>query len=731
MKKHLSKTGKFMALLLSLTVLISIASGAGISFAERVKGTAPDYNEVTKESFENANGGTTYYIKFYDPSVYPNYINLANSWVAHTKNTYVTNADFESSDNTISMWLDATACGYVQSEPHGIWKDILCYRIDYNDGGNNTVTLDLGINPDGTWNAVSAPRAYDGVNVIREHTDGAFEVPKGFKHVVITNPKAADGKKTMDVYVNGVFQKSVELDVSGTVSHATMHFFGNSSIGDEYWKSRNDIIPEAKLGGLRVYEGVMSAEDIADLYTAQRPEFSDANAKEITGYTFDGATIEYDGASHNIEVTKAPGATEGVEIAYTCNGEAFTGAKEPGTYYITATITKESHLPLVLSASLKIRKAAVQHAYGDLLIDLDFSTYVKDDSSTDPNTVDGSVGEVTNNGLLSDSTVLKFKSEHGRWCTYDLALEEMENALGATTYYLHKTVVIDYCTDANRFSTIIEEGLEDEANTISFWANYVPCNRTGLQWNILDYSAQYGDTSGVLFSLYQAGTTSNEFILTGRGEIPNYGNITDIAAGKWAQYIITNPEYAFNSETGKFEKTMSVYVNGVLRGSKTVTKPDGSLSGAKLAFGGEAVNPGASSGKNWPTDMAFGGIKVYSGVLTDTDIKEKYDGELSLYEAVSEFKIIEFVNGEDETIESLGNLTSVTLKYTPDSDDTVLYFVACCDENGNMLTVKCAKDEKDGTLAVDLPDGTKTVKGFAWKLDSLNPLAKEIVLAAE
>ena len=708
------------------------ASGTGISFAERVPGTNPDYNQITRESFENCNDGTTYYINFYDPTIYPNYKPLVSSWVAHTKNTYVTNADFESKDNTISMWLDATACGYEASEPHGLWKDILCYRIDYSDNGNNHVeTFDLGINPDGTWNAVNAPRAFSGTEAIKEYTDGEFDVSAGWKHVVITNPKAVDGKKTMDVYVNGVFQKSVELDVSGTVTHATMHFFGNSSVDDEYWKSRTDIIPQAQLGGLRVYDGVMSAQNISDLYNAQLPEFSDVNApKNIVGYSFKDATVNYDGESHNITVTVASGATEGVDIAYTCNGAAFAGATEPGTYYITATITKDGYQSLDLKAILKIKNEAVQPEFGDLLIDLDFSTYVKDTSSTDPNTVAGSVGSVTNNGLLSDSTVLKFRPNHNRWSGDDLVLEEMENALDSSTPYLHKTVTLDYCTDGNRFATIIEEGLEENVNTISFWANYVPVNKIGAQWNILDYSAQYGDASTVLFSLNQAGTTENKFILVGRGETPVYGDITNIGASKWAHYVVTNPEYTYNNSTGQYEKVMSVYVNGVFKGSKTVVKPDGTLSTAKLAFGGEAVNPGA--GKNWPTNISFGGVKVYSGVLSASDIKEKYKEESPLFSDPPVKKPIVFVDDEDYVIESIENRAEVIFKYYPDSDKMILYLVACYGEHGNLISVKTVKDNKDGVLTVELPTGTKSVKGFAWDTtDSLTPIVEGITLLAE
>ena len=770
MKKYSGKTGKITALLLSLAVLVSmctmatqvsadptklleldfsnfaaeqaapsatpnpsgitatgsLAAGTGISFAERVPGTAPDYNKITKESFENSNGGTTYFIKFFDASTYPNYGSPITSWIAHTKNTYVTNAAFEDADNTISFWADATACGYDSSSPHGMWKDILCYRIDYNDGSNNVETLDLGINYDGTWNAVSAPRPFSGTNVVFEQKEGAFEVPKGWKHVVITNPKAADGKKTMNVYVNGELKKSVDLDVSGTVTHATMHFFGNSSTDDEYWKSRNDIIPEAQLGGLRVYDGIMSADDVASLYSAQLPEFSDVNGKEIVGYTLSGATVNYDGESHNIEVSAAYGATEGVDIAYTCGGEAFTGAVEPGIYDITATITKEGYLPLVLNAQLKIKKASVQPQAGDLLVDLDFSTYVKDTNVVDPDNIEGSVGGVTNNGVLSDTTVLKFKSSAmaGNWCNYQLDLESFENSQGTQTDYLHKTVGVDSCDDRNRFSTIAETGLEEQANTITFWLKYVPQTRANVQWNILDYYAVYGGTGSHLFTVEQAGTGDGECVLTGRGETPSYGGITSLI-GQWVQIAVTNPEYTLNPTTNKYEKTMQIYVNGLPKGQKVVAKPEGNLEDVRIGLLGEVTH---TSGKNWPQDASVSGVKVHYGEFSASEIKDNYKAERPLYSDALDNELIIFTDDEGYEIESIEDRTAVTLKYTPDTEDMALYFVACYDENGALLSVKCAKDNKDGELKVDIPDGTKIVKGYAWKADTLNPIREEIVL---
>ncbi|MBO4896809.1 MAG: hypothetical protein J5590_00745 [Clostridia bacterium] len=714
-----------------VTATGSLAGSTGISFAERVPGTdTVDNNKVTKESIENANGGTTYFVKFFDPSIYPNHINLVNSWALHTKNTYITNADFESADNTISMWVDAVACS---TGSDGYWKDILCYRVDYTDNeGAKVETFDLGINYNETWNALSAPREFvkNESEVIKDYNDGAFEVPVGLKHIVITNPKAVDGKKTMDVYVNGVFVKSVELDVAGTVNNATIHFFGNSFTNDEYWKSRADIVPEAKIGGFRIYDGVMSSDDVAALYNAQIAEFSDVNSEEIIGYSFAGDTVTYDGNSHNIEVTKAQGATEGVDIAYTCNGEAFTGATEIGTYNITATITKDGYQPLVLGATLKIKKEAAQASEGDLLIDLDFSTYVKDEEVVDPDSIEGSVGFVTNNGILKDTTVLKFKSAAmtNNWSNYHLDLESFTNSQGTSTYYLHKTVGDIASTDRNRFSSITESELEEQANTITFWLKYVPQKSPGVQYSIFDYYAVYGETGKHLFSVCQAGVpegaAEGTCRLSDRGEALAFGDITGLT-DQWIHVAIKNPEYALNPETGKFEKTMHLFINGEWRGQQTIEKPEGALDDVKIGLLGEITS---TAGKRWPQDASIGGFKVFYGALTQAEINSKYNEELPLFNDVPASKLIEFVDGEGAAVESLNGLDAVTLKFTPANDNTILCFAACYDADGKLLAVKSIIGSEAATESIDIPDGTSFVKGYAWNASTLNPVQDKIEL---
>ncbi|MBO4898387.1 MAG: hypothetical protein J5590_08840 [Clostridia bacterium] len=79
----------------------------------------------------------------------------------------------------------------------------------------------------------------------------------------------------------------------------------------------------------------------------------------IVGYTFEDATVTYDETAKTFEVTAAQDATEGVTIAYECDGEPFAGATVPGEYEVTATITKEGYTPVELTATLTIEEAEI------------------------------------------------------------------------------------------------------------------------------------------------------------------------------------------------------------------------------------------------------------------------------------------------------------------------------------------------------------------------------------
>ncbi|MBO4898579.1 MAG: hypothetical protein J5590_09815 [Clostridia bacterium] len=326
------------------------------------------------------------------------------------------------------------------------------------------------------------------------------------------------------------------------------------------------------------------------------------------------------------------------------------------------------------------------------LIDLDMSTYIKDTSSVDPKNVEGSIGCIVNSGTLSDTTVVKMSSQSGRWTSLDLSLESFVNIEGTETSYLHRTISTNLCNDNNRFNTVEDIALEEGANTISFWAKYVPENRADTEYNILDYNVTYDSESTHLFTLDQAPAASGAFKISGRWQSPRFGDITDEAAGKWAQYVITNPEYV----NGK--KTMKVYVNGQYKGEQTVTQPVGNLTGAKLLFGGEAS---PTSWVFWPTEYNLGDIKVYEGELSDINITSLYNESKNKYieDETAQKTIIGYTfedaeaefDGENHTIEitAASNATpGVFVVYTVDDEE----FTGASEEGTYEVTAKITKE---------------------------------------
>ncbi len=75
--------------------------------------------------------------------------------------------------------------------------------------------------------------------------------------------------------------------------------------------------------------------------------------EEMTGVSFVGDTILYDGQKHSIHVN---GAIAGSTITYTYNGESVDGVTEEGEYEVVATITKLGYKKTILTATLIIYK---------------------------------------------------------------------------------------------------------------------------------------------------------------------------------------------------------------------------------------------------------------------------------------------------------------------------------------------------------------------------------------
>ena len=77
----------------------------------------------------------------------------------------------------------------------------------------------------------------------------------------------------------------------------------------------------------------------------------------ITGITFSDKTFEYDGTEKSIFVE---GALQGDVVAYENNGKV-----NVGTHIVTATIRREGHTPLVLTAKLIITEKKNNTESGD------------------------------------------------------------------------------------------------------------------------------------------------------------------------------------------------------------------------------------------------------------------------------------------------------------------------------------------------------------------------------
>ena len=89
------------------------------------------------------------------------------------------------------------------------------------------------------------------------------------------------------------------------------------------------------------------------------------------GVSFANSTVTYDGEEHNIAITVDGTLPESFSVAYTVNGEPFTGATNAGTYEVTATITStdpayEAIEPL--TATLEIKPATVTITADDVSI---------------------------------------------------------------------------------------------------------------------------------------------------------------------------------------------------------------------------------------------------------------------------------------------------------------------------------------------------------------------------
>ena len=683
------------------------APGTTLGFSKRPE----EDNNITKESLHNANDTTTYYIDLFDEKTYPN-ITAPNSYNQHLMNMKLRNEEFENTANTISFWVDATASN--------VWKEVFMYRVDYD--GNSVESFDLGINADGTWNALSVPTSDKAISstqafCLPSDAGGAFSVPQGWKHVVITNPVTSNGQKTMDLYINGSYVKSVTLDIpdNATINTVSCAFFSKANSTDAWWRTRDAVAPHGQLGNFKVYQGALSASDITDLYNEQLPEFLEGvQLEDITGYTFEDTTVEYDGESHTIAVTAAQGATEGVDIAYLSGGAPFTGAAEVGSYPVTATITKDGYNDLVLNATLTIEPASVTPVDdGDVLVELDFTNLAPSEEA-------GASG-IVNKGTLT-SAQLDFYSSNGIEVTTDFLydkddLSKIKKVMRISHNYFDGVTA----ANAKQFK-ISDPALENQDITLSFWTNIDPISKQTPGTSFLaiaQYNAKRDDGT---FKNDSDGTNSRATLWQYSMDTADYHywgtawnyEITMDKSKQWHHVVMTIPKFSGGA------KYVDVYIDGIHKLTETV-----SLGGHSLAESWIGL-ASSEAGRYIPGDISYADVKIFEGAKSADGVTALYDSEKGFYDNMA-LNSITVKNASGAVINKLTDLSAgstVTVSYNENILDGTLIFAVCNDENGNVLLTKAATADGSGELSLTIPADVSSVNIYTWSMSSLSPLQK-------
>ena len=686
-----------------------LASSTTVSFSQRPDGE----NSLTKASFLNSADGTTYYIDYSDSKIWPNTASQAHAYANHLTNLQFFNNELENTDNMISFWVND-----IQRSYDYVLKSVFTYRVDFNS--TNRESFDLVVNPNGTWNLYSEPwiQAANGIHNPMSMDDGAFTVPSGWKHVLITNPVRSGNAKQMDLYINGVLKKSVTLDIpdNATINHVTATFFGKSN--DEYWRANYNNLASGKLGGIGVYTGPITSQNISDIYTDELPYFTPL--RDIEGYSANNVSLQYDGNSHNIEIVAAQGATEGVSVSYTCGGEPFNGATQPGLYEVTAIISKSGYNNLELTANLLIVAPL-----GAKLVDLDISGFI-------PQQTSGTSGIV--NVGTSNTTELEI---HGATGTYGTRLVEdllyNKNDFTDTKSVLRFRIVNEaaYTNEPVRTSVfkIKDPAIEAQPVTVSLWVNIDPSS--GQQWanayaSILQYNALRDDDEFRTQGIRNIdGVDKLVNIADSRASVWQYNldSMTDYYWGKpwdynmkivndqtwWHHLVLTIPQW---DQEGK--KTCTAYVDG---GSRTMTF-DLDLDGHQLKDSWLSI---ASNENNVysPSDISISDVAVYSGELTALQVAYLYEDEKDFYvnkAARNKLHVTYSGNEINEISGVTANGGTITVSYDENIGDAdgVRLLVGSYTEDNELLTANTVIMDGAGSLTLNVPAGAHKVMIFTW-----------------
>lgn len=217
---------------------------------------------VTADTLTGVDGTETTYLK----STHPYY-----NWLKCGGGFRIADTAWEEEDVTFSFWIDLGTDGEVSSYPARCVAD---YCVVYNDGTSDTTksTSIYQIDYD------------DGESIYRwnfpgYNTTAMFDMAesRGWTHVVMTNPQPnISGSKLMDVYINGVKKQTATVAVpdGSDVKSATLYF---GKMNDN-----SGSAADAKIGSVQVYSGILTDDEIMNLYGETRGLYGFESPNSIT-----------------------------------------------------------------------------------------------------------------------------------------------------------------------------------------------------------------------------------------------------------------------------------------------------------------------------------------------------------------------------------------------------------------------------------------------------------------
>ncbi|MBO5224339.1 MAG: carbohydrate-binding domain-containing protein [Clostridia bacterium] len=222
--------------------------------------------------------------------------------------------------------------------------------VDY-DGNKHSLSVE------GVPVGATVTYTYNGANV-----DGVTEVGT---YVVVARI-TADGYKDKTLtamLVISPIEKDPELEeITGvTLDGKTLEYDGakhsllvvGAPVGATVTYTYNDLTVD---GVTEVGTYVVVAKITADGYYEKTLTatlvITEVQLLEMTGITFDGKSVIYDGNKHSLLVEGAP---SGASITYTYNGESVESVSAIGSYVVTAVIKLEGYKDKTVSATLEIK----------------------------------------------------------------------------------------------------------------------------------------------------------------------------------------------------------------------------------------------------------------------------------------------------------------------------------------------------------------------------------------